>query len=206
MARLGTATSTVPTDPQSSRGVPVCASRTSLSRDREGRPVRAARDNYRSSRRPIPGASRRCCQILGVLACVLTACGEQRAGTGSSAMSPVLQSQPLRAVVESNDTVAVLLYSPATCFTCGAGLARWNILKAEGAPVMLVLTREPSRVESRRLRLAKVRADAVVASHSLPDAMDALFVHGELVMADTLVGGEPRRVLELFERARGRRD
>ncbi len=108
-------------------------------------------------------------------------------------------SPELARLVKAHDTVVVLLYSPEACFSCGGGMARWGKLKKEGRQIHLGLTRQPTSVEDRRLKLAKVQFDFVLSNRSLPEAMDLLFIAGSLVRADTLAGARPRSILELLD-------
>lgn len=84
------------------------------------------------------------------------------------------------------DTVAIVVFDPATCFACETGLADWARAKRQHATdVVLVLSRQPDQFASNLLKLQRVNFDGILRTSrgSGPQGVPAeyLIVHDELV-------------------------
>lgn len=81
-----------------------------------------------------------------------------------------------------NDTVAVLMYDPADCFTCSTPVHGWLSWQSASAhrTVVLVLTRRPTPLERKLLVAARLRVGPTLrhtgSRHPWPAI--ALFAHG----------------------------
>jgi hypothetical protein len=86
---------------------------------------------------------------------------------------------------QMSDPVFVLLYDPASCFSCGGFLPIWiETARRLENTMFLVFTREPSEAEARVLAGSRMHVEGVL--RSLPPiqtgaAWEFVFLAGELV-------------------------
>lgn len=89
----------------------------------------------------------------------------------------------VESLVAGADSVTLLLYDPADCFSCDQQLAGW-LDRRSRAPdrVKLVLTRDPDQQEQVALRLHRIRPDGTLSPSwryaNIPHPARFLFVDG----------------------------
>lgn len=110
---------------------------------------------------------------------------------GANAGAPALDERLLtsgRSVAQlvsdrTTDTVFVVVYDPAQCFSCYQSLSRWTSLrKAQPQQVAILLSRPPSPAERDQLLAARVDIDGVLSGGATVTPTEALFADGACVV------------------------
>lgn len=126
--------------------------------------------------------------VVGLL--VALACGPASEPTaGLSRLLPALAAE--------KDTVVVLMYDPADCFSCSAPYGAWLSWErgGESRRVNLLLSRQPSRDERTQLDLARLAERAILDQGRGPGNPVAwVFVRGIAVDSAKTSSGMSRLV------------
>ena len=76
---------------------------------------------------------------------------------------------PIKSLVQSDTTTALLVYSAATCFSCGTSIPFWRARAQSGrVKFVLVLSTTPSEADLRVLRIQRIPIAGVLAGRRWP--------------------------------------
>lgn len=105
--------------------------------------------------------------------------------TGCSAIDRTNRETVLARYVDSSDTLAFLIMSPAECFACTnaiGDLMRWE-REAPHRRLLTLLTRQPTAIERAQLTIMRFRVTVVldVAPAQSSEPLVLMVTHGEVL-------------------------